>query len=93
MGRFTVIIKPEADRHLKQHKKSGNKAAIKKVETIIEELSQHPYSGTGQPEQLKYDLQGLWSRRINKKDRLIYEVNENIVTVSVISAIGHYSDK
>jgi hypothetical protein len=30
---------------------------------------------------------------INKKDRLLYRVKEEIVTVVVISAMGHYSDK
>jgi len=42
---------------------------------------------------MKYDLSGFWSRRINRKDRLIYRVQENIVTVEVISAMGHYSDR
>jgi len=56
-------------------------------------LEEHPFTGTGQPEQLKYELIGLWSRRINQKDRLIYEVNQSVVTVKVISALGHYSDK
>ncbi|WP_323670358.1 Txe/YoeB family addiction module toxin [Psychroflexus montanilacus] len=47
----------------------------------------------GKPEQLKHNLSGYWSRRINKKDRLIYQVVEDIVTVYIISAIGHYDDK
>lgn len=60
---------------------------------MLDELLIDPYTGTGQPEQLKHDLQGLWSRRINQKDRLIYDVQENIVTVYVLSAMGLYSDK
>ncbi len=61
--------------------------------TILNELKEHPYTGEVQPEELKFELKGLWSRRINKKDRLIYEVKEEIVTVFVISAMGHYFDK
>ena len=48
------------------------------------------FTGTGNPEELKYELSGFWSRRINKKDRLIYEVQEEVVTVFVVSAFGHY---
>ncbi len=72
------------------HKKSGDTASIKKILKILNELSEHPFTGIGNPEQLKYELSGYWSRRINKKDRLIYEVNQDIVTVYVVSAIGHY---
>lgn len=75
------------------HLKSGNKANIKRIEKILEELTQTPFEGTGDPEALKHELTGFWSREINKKDRLIYKVEEEIVTVFVISAMGHYSDK
>ena len=93
MGKFRLKIEELAKNHIAKHKKSGNKATIKKIETILLELSEHPYTGTGQPEKLKYDLQGFWSRRINQKDRMIYKVNENIITVFIISAQGHYTDK
>ena len=93
MGKYKVAIEERADIDLQKLKKSGNKAALKKIAVIFDELSEHPYTGTGQPEQLKYNLQGFWSRKINQKDRLIYRVKENIVTVFVISAMGHYEDK
>jgi toxin YoeB len=32
---------------------------------------------------------GFWSREINKKDRIIYKVDEDIVTVFIIAAMGH----
>jgi toxin YoeB len=53
----------------------------------------HPETGTGKPEKLKFELTGYWSRRINKKDRLIYSIEHHIVTVTVVSAVGHYGDK
>jgi len=53
----------------------------------------HPKSGTGQPEQLKHNLAGLYSRRINLKHRLVYSINDEIVTVLVLSAWAHYEDK
>jgi len=55
------------------------------------ELTETPYTGIGNPEALKFELSGFWSRRINQKDRMIYKVEEDIVTVFVISAMGHYN--
>lgn len=49
--------------------------------------------GVGNPEQLKHNLSGFWSGKINQKDRIVYTVNNLLVSVQVISAIGHYSDK
>jgi toxin YoeB len=55
------------------------------------ELSEHPTIGMGNPELLKYNLSGLWSRRINSKNRIIYEIiEEPDKMVVVISALGHY---
>lgn len=93
MGKFIVNFTEKALKDLLKHKKSGDKATEKKIKAILKELEDHPYTGIGKPEQLKYELQGLWSRRINLKDRMIYEVKNNIVTVEVLSAMGHYSDK
>lgn len=89
MGNYRIVIKKTAQKDLAKHKKSGDKKSISKVSTIIEELKLHPYTGTGKPEALKYEMSGLWSRRINNKDRLVYEVVENVVTVYVISAMVH----
>ena len=50
-----------------------------------------PFSGKGEPEKLRGDLNGKWSRRINLKDRLVYEISDE--TIIVIQCKGHYSDK
>ncbi|HVW13010.1 MAG TPA: Txe/YoeB family addiction module toxin [Mucilaginibacter sp.] len=93
MGQFKVIVSDKAKKDLLQIQRSGDKASIKKVEQIISELYVHPETGTGKPERLKFELTGFWSRRINKKDRLIYSIEHQVVTVTAVSAIGHYSDK
>jgi toxin YoeB len=74
-------------------KKNGGKTVTNKIEKLLLELMEHPRTGTGQVEQLRGDRQGLWSRRIDKKNRLIYTINDDIVTVEVISAKSHYDDK
>lgn len=53
----------------------------------------HPKTGTGHPEQLKGNRSGLWSRRITKKHRLVYEIHDNKIIVLVLTAYGHYDDK
>jgi toxin YoeB len=62
-----------------------------KIKKMLIEITQNPYRGTGKPEALKYNLQGLWSRRINQEDRMIYKVEEECVKVLIISLKGHYS--
>lgn len=93
MGEFEVILSDRAKKDLLIIERSGDKASIKKVEQIIAELYIHPESGTGKPERLKFELAGYWSRRINKKDRLVYLIEHNIITVTIVSASGHYGDK
>ena len=93
MGEFKVILSDKAKKDLLIIQRSGDKASIKKVEYIIAELYTHPETGTGKPERLKFDLAGYWSRRINKKDRLIYFITDKIITVTVVSALGHYGEK
>lgn len=78
----------EAKSDIEFYKKSGNKAVLKKIFTLLNELTEHPFEGTGKPEALKYNLAGYWSRRINQEHRLIYEVIED--TVFLHSARGHY---
>lgn len=90
---YSLNITPRANREIEVLRKAGDKATIKKVDVLLAELLEHPYIGTGKPEELKGNLAGLWSRRINAKDRLVYKVEEDIVTVTVVQARGHYSDK
>jgi toxin YoeB len=93
MGKYIIEISSRARNELQLHYRSGNKSVIRKIEQIFLELSNTPFEGTGNPEALKYNLAGYWSRRINKKDRIIYKVIEDKVVVLIVSAIGHYSDK
>jgi toxin YoeB len=93
MGKFRLKIEPKASLDIAKHKKSGNQASVTKIAKILIELSETPFEGTGNPEALKHELTGFWSRRINQKDRIIYRVEADIVTVYVVSAMGHYSEK
>mgnify|MGYP006094115025 FL=1 len=78
---------------IEKHKKSGNKVTLLKIEKLLNELIVHPTTVSGQPEILKHELAGLYSRRINKKHRLVYSINNQKVIVHVLSTWSHYGDK
>lgn len=90
---YIIKIEPKAVQDITELKKSGNKIAIVKIERLLLELAEHPTTGTGQVEPLKGNLSGFWSRRIDKFNRIIYTIEEDTVTVTVISAKGHYDKK
>ncbi len=90
---YKIIIKERARQDISYLKKTKGKAIVEKIDRLLQELMIHPKTGTGKPEQLKYDYAGFWSRRIDSTHRLIYTIEEEIVTVTVISAFGHYNNK
>jgi toxin YoeB len=51
-------------------------------------IREDPATGSGKPEPLKHGLSGLWSRRLSRKDRLIYAFDEESVYIFAIG--GHY---
>ena len=90
---YVVKISKEAKEDILSHEKAGNKVALSKIDRIVEELKVHPTTGIGKPERMKHKEGEVWSRRIDQKNRMTYEIEENIVTVTVVSAMGHYDDK
>lgn len=90
---YELILQPEAEQHLEEWKKSGQKKILKKIADLFSELRVHPTTGTGQVEQLKGNLSGFWSRRIDKGSRMIYTIENEKVIVTVVSLKGHYGDR
>ena len=89
---YEIEFTAEATRDLVALAKSEPKA-FAKAHALIDELREHPRTGTGHPEQLSGDRAGQWSRRITKKHRLVYEIHDMEVVVLVLTAYGHYDDK
>lgn len=85
---FHLDFSEQSKKDIAYHKKSGNKAVLKKLLSLLQELSETPYEGTGKPEALKHNLSGIWSLRINKEHRLLYQVSVDIVFI--LSAKDHY---
>lgn len=61
-----------------------------RIMKLLREIQRNPYEGTGQPEMLKHDLSGCWSRRINQEHRLVYQVFEEENKVRVLACRFHY---
>ena len=64
---------------------------LKKVNTLIKDIQRNGYqSSIGKPEMLKNVMSGLASVRIDKKNRLIFRVDD--LQVSIVECGGHYGD-
>ena len=84
-----IELTSDANEDLSYWKKTGNQAILKRIRLLTESILETPFSGVGKPEPLKHNLSGKWSRRIDKSNRYVYEVQEN--TVYVFSLKGHYN--
>ncbi|KQT18108.1 addiction module toxin YoeB [Chryseobacterium sp. Leaf404] len=90
---FELELTELAFSDIEKHKKSGDKKILLKINKIFDELREHPESGTGKPEKLKYYSKATWSRRISGKHRLIYRIENEKVVVLILLLWGHYDDK
>ncbi|PPD02743.1 MAG: Txe/YoeB family addiction module toxin [Methylobacter sp.] len=58
-----------------------DKKILKRINTLIEDIKRHPYTGIGDPEPLKHNWSGYWSRRIDREHRLVYKADANEITI------------
>jgi len=89
---YKISYTERAEKDLTALKKSEPQS-FKKVTKLIDELVEHPTTGTGKPEPLSGNRAEQWSRRISGKHRLIYMIDNEKVVVLLLSAYGHYDDK
>jgi toxin YoeB len=55
---------------------------LKRVNELIKAIQRQPFQGIGDPEPLKHDFAGFWSRRVNREHRLVYRVDANGLAVA-----------
>ena len=65
-----------------------DKRLIKKINTLIKDIKRNGNEGIGKPEPLQHELSGYWSRRIDDKNRLVYKVSDNQITI--VACVNHY---
>ena len=59
-----------------------------RIKQLCKDIEKNPFEGIGKPEPLKFDLQGCWSRRIDRTHRLVYTVEKKEIVI--ISCRNHY---
>lgn len=69
---------------------SQDKKTIKRINELIQDIERSSYEGIGKPEQLREDLEGFWSRRIDESNRLVYKMDENEI-LYILSCRSHYT--
>jgi toxin YoeB len=61
-----------------------------KIKVLIADVLEHPAEGPGKPERLRHRKSVTWSRHIDKKNRLVYTLREDLIYFE--SCKGHYDD-
>ena len=59
-----------------------DKKILKRINLLIRNIQRTPFKGIGDPEPLKYNWSGFWSRRITKEHRLVYAVKSNSILIA-----------
>ncbi len=85
-----IVISEKAQSHIDYWKKTKNLSIQKKISELKDAIIANPFKGIGKPEPLKYHLSGKWSRRIDKVNRFVYNVEDE--TLNIFSLKGHYDD-
>ncbi|MEI9904086.1 MAG: Txe/YoeB family addiction module toxin [Asticcacaulis sp.] len=61
---------------------STDKTQLKRLNILIKEVLRHPFEGIGQPEPLRHERSGYWSRRIDQEHRLVYKVTADEIIIA-----------
>ncbi len=60
----------------------NDKKLLKRINTLIKDIVRNPFDGIGDPEPLKHNWSGYWSRRINREHRLVYKIEDSTVIIA-----------
>ena len=85
-----LILTPTTKEHWEFWKRTNPKI-VSRIKLLLADIVEHPYTGRGKPEPLRYELAGKWSRRINSVHRLVYSVTDDAIIVYVFSMRYHYT--
>lgn len=67
-----------------------DKKTLKRINMLLKDIEREYFDGIGKPEPLKGDMAGLWSRRIDEVNRLVYRISGEVL--EIVSCKGHYED-
>ena len=67
-----------------------DKKTLKRINRLLQDINRNEYEGIGNPEPLKHESSGWWSRRIDEMNRLVYRVKDD--TIEIAQCGAHYRD-
>lgn len=67
-----------------------DRKTLKRINALLKDINRSPFEGIGKPEPLKGNFSGLWSRRIDDANRILYRVTDECI--QIIQCRGHYED-
>ncbi len=85
---YTLVLSKRSQKEIIKIKK--DQKLWQKLTEIFRSLEKNPYFNDFKAEKLKYNFQGYFSKKLDKKNQVIYQVVENKVLVMIISVLGHY---
>ncbi len=92
MSKYKLYLSEEAEEDLGWFRKNERKSYLKCFD-LIRNIAKTPRKGLGKPERLRYfEDREVYSRRVNQKDRMIYEIDEPEKQVDITSCKGHYGE-
>jgi toxin YoeB len=90
--KYRLKFLDKAKREYSEFKQSGDTKKLEKIAALLEELREHPTTGTGKLERLKYNHAGDWSRRIDQEHRIVYAIDHKNLIVEIRSLKYHYEE-
>jgi len=87
-GKYKIVITKNAQKDKEKVKNIPN--LKRNVENLLNLIKENPYKNPPSYEKLKGNLEGLYSRRINNKHRLVYQVYEDEKIIKIVSMWTHY---
>lgn len=89
MVEYTILYSKEAQKDAKNLSTAG---LADKAKELIEIIQCNPFQNPPSYEKLVGNLSGAYSRRINIKHRLVYQVIEESKTVRILRMWSHYGE-
>lgn len=77
---MTVTFTKQAEKEL-AYWREHNPAVVARIRELVESVKNTPFTGIGKPKPLKHGLAGCWSRRIDRRNRLVYRVEDGEITI------------
>ena len=68
-----------------------DKKTLKKINELLKDIDRNGYKGIGNPKPLRENLSGYWSRDIDKKNRIVYKIENDEIRIAQCGT--HFGDK